>query len=175
MKNNLLKYNLIGFVFVSILGTLSHFAFEWSGYSYAVAFLCPVNESTWEHLKLLFFPYLIWTVAEYYIMKKESGIIISKSIGAAAGMLAIAIFYYTYTGMWGKSIDILNILSFFIGVSVSFITDSRLIKSKKLKKSGLNALGIAIFIAIGAMFFIFTVAPPLIPLFKDPITSAYGI
>ena len=40
---------------VSLLGTLLHFTYRWSGRNPLIA---PVNESVWEHMKLLFFPML---------------------------------------------------------------------------------------------------------------------
>jgi surface polysaccharide O-acyltransferase-like enzyme len=89
-------------------------------------------------------------------------------------MLSIVMFYYTYTGMFGKSIDWLNILSFFIGVAISFLVDYCMIKSGKFKNNAYETVGIIIFIIIGAMFLIFTFAPPFIPLFKDPTNLNYG-
>ncbi len=175
MQKKLFKYSIIGFIIVSIAGSISHFVFEWSNYNTIAGAFFPVNESVWEHLKLIFFPYLIWSIVQYFLLKKENGVLISKSIGVLSGMLAIVIFYYTYTGITGKSIDILNILSFFIGVSTAFIVDYYLIKSNKLNKDIYNTIAIAVFIIIGALFFIFTYEPPLIPLFKDPINSTYGI
>ena len=54
-----LYYSKITFCILTlILGTLLHFLYEWTGYNYLVGFISPVNESTWEHLKLLFFPVL---------------------------------------------------------------------------------------------------------------------
>lgn len=175
MQKKLFKYSIIGFIIVSIAGSISHFVFEWSNYNTITGAFFPVNESVWEHLKLIFFPYLIWSIVQYFLLKKENGVLISKSIGVLSGMLAIVIFYYTYTGITGKSIDILNILSFFIGVSTAFIVDYYLIKSNKLNKDIYNTIAIAVFIIIGALFFIFTYEPPLIPLFKNPINSTYGI
>lgn len=175
MQKKLFKLSIAGFVFVSIIGSISHFVFKWSGYNLAVGLFFPVNESTWEHLKLLFLPYLIWSLIEFYLLKKENGIFISKLIGSISGMAAIVIFFYTYTGVLGKSIEIVNILSFFIGVGIAFLIDYYLIKSKKFSSTKLDTIAIAAFIAIGAVFLIFTIAPPFIPLFKDPINSTYGI
>lgn len=176
MQKSLFRYSLIGFIFVSILGSLSHFIYKWSGYNIVAAMFCPVNESVWEHLKLLFFPYLIWSIAGYRKLIGENpntkGILLCKLIGAVTGMITIVTFFYTYTGMIGKSIEIVNILSFFIGTGTAFITDNLLIKQNKLKYDNLAIAG---FISITAVFIIFTFAPPLIPLFKDPITSIYGI
>lgn len=51
------RLNLFRFIFISILGVLLHFTYEWSGDNPAVGLFSAVNESTWEHLKLIFFPY----------------------------------------------------------------------------------------------------------------------
>ena len=54
------------FVLVAaFLGTLNHFLYFLSGQSPIIALFCPVNESVWEHLKLLYFPFLfvsIWNI-----------------------------------------------------------------------------------------------------------------
>lgn len=170
----LLKYSIIGFVFVSVLGTLSHFVYEWSCNNTIIGMFCPVNESSWEHLKLLFFPYFIWSIIEWILLKKKKGLLLSKFFGVTTGLLAILIFFYTYTGILGISIDFLNIFSFFIGVFAAFAVDYTLINSEKFIKSK-NATAIILFIAAALMFFIFTFAPPFIPLFRDPISFTYGI
>ncbi len=175
MKKDLFKYSLTGFVFVSVFGTLMHFLYEWSGCNTAVGLFAPINESTWEHLKMIFFPYLIWSIAEYIMLKKQKGVFSAKFIGVFTGIAAIVVFFYTYTGIFGKSIEILNILSFFIGVFAAFLTDYMIIKSEKLSSIRCDTIFIAAFIIVGALFVIFTVAPPFIPLFKDPINSTYGI
>lgn len=175
MSKKLLKYDIIGFVFVSIIGTLAHFVYEWTNKSVIAALFCPINESPWEHLKLTFFPYLIWTVIQAFIMKGAKKILPAKFIGVFVGMTATLSFFYTYTGIMGKNIDWLNILSFFIGVFVAFLLDYIIIKSEKMQETGKNITAVILFIIMGAIFILFTFAPPLIPLFKDPITSSYGI
>lgn len=175
MQKKLFNCTILGFIFVSIAGSISHFVFEWSGYNFAAGLIFPVNESTWEHLKLLYFPYIIWTAIEYQCLKKEKGILAAKLIGAAAGMFFITIFFYTYTGAIGKSIEILNILSFFIGVSASFFTDYFFIKTQKFSNRRTDTICLAGLIALGGIFIIFTISPPFIPLFKDPINSTFGI
>ena len=58
MKNQskIFKFEVFSIIFVFILGTLLHFAFEWSNQNALIGTFSAVNESTWEHLKLLFFP-----------------------------------------------------------------------------------------------------------------------
>ena len=60
-----LKTNLFRFIFISVLGVLLHFTYEWSGDNAVVGLFSAVNESTWEHLKLLFFPFLLRVIEAY--------------------------------------------------------------------------------------------------------------
>ena len=62
MNGRLARLEGIGFIAVSIAGTLMHFIYEWSGNNKIVALFAPVNESPWEHLKLLFFPFVIYGI-----------------------------------------------------------------------------------------------------------------
>lgn len=174
-NNILFRYTIIGFIFVSILGSLAHFFYQWSDYNFFVGLFSAVNESTWEHLKLLFFPCLIWSAAEYFLLGRPKSLFLSKAIGVITGMAFIIIFFYTYTGAIGKSVDILNIFSFFIGAAISFTVDYQLIKNNKFNSNAELATGIALLISLCIFFILFTVYPVKIPLFKDPITSTYGI
>ena len=66
------KYVVIGFFVVGILGTLFHFVYDWSGKMWFVGLFVPVNESTWEHMKLLFVPMLIYIMlGNLYIKRLE--------------------------------------------------------------------------------------------------------
>ena len=168
------KYSVLGFVFVSVYGTLSHFLYKLSGNSIFVGLFCPINESIWEHIKLFYFSYLLWTIIEYFITKRINGMLFAKLIGAFAGMVFIPVFFYTYTGIIEKSIEFINILSFFIAVLIAFVTDYLFIKSGYTQKKS-NTTAIICFIAVALLFILFTFAPPFVPLFRDPITFTYGI
>lgn len=54
-----------------ILGTLNHFLYDWSGKNPVIALFTPVNESVWEHMKLLFFPFLLLSLIEYIIRRPD--------------------------------------------------------------------------------------------------------
>lgn len=72
MKPNIKKIYIYGAVITSILGVINHFLYEWTGNNSFIALFCATNESTWEHLKLLFFPYLIWVIVSYFCIGKEN-------------------------------------------------------------------------------------------------------
>ena len=113
--NRLKKYTLTGIVFVIITGTLSHFVYEWTGNSPIAAPFFPVNESTWEHMKLVFFPTLIYGIFMISALKEEAPCITAAvPSGILAGTAAIPVLFYTYTGILGFHIFILDIAVFLL-------------------------------------------------------------
>ena len=52
-KSKVFKYEFISTIIIIILGVLLHFAYEWSGNNNIVGLVTPVNESVWEHMKIL--------------------------------------------------------------------------------------------------------------------------
>ena len=71
MKQNIKKWQFVGFLFTVGVGTLLHFVYEWSGKMVLVAPFSNVNESTWEHMKLLFYPALLFAVIESFFFKDK--------------------------------------------------------------------------------------------------------
>lgn len=125
MYRRLNIFLIIGAVFTIITGTLLHFVYEWSGESLLVGIFSPINESVWEHLKLLFFPMSVWILIGYFIFgKKFKTYIPSAVIGILSGMILIPMWFYTYTVFTGKPILFLDILSFIISVCVAFFYNS---------------------------------------------------
>ena len=55
-QKNWKKWELAGLFFAIATGNLLHFVYDWSGESLVAAVISGVNESTWEHMKLLFLP-----------------------------------------------------------------------------------------------------------------------
>lgn len=158
------KRELIGFIFTVIIGSLMHFVYDWTGENSAVGLIAPINESTWEHLKLLFYPSAVFTVAAYLLTKTEKNYITVKALSILSGMLSIVIIFYTYTGIIGQNFLWADILTFIIGAAVVYY-----MSEKKLKdlKTG-NALGIIVLLSMTLLFILFTFNPPSIGLFEDP-------
>ncbi len=175
MEKKLFKFELIGFIFTGILGTLNHFLFEWLNNSVFIGTFCPVNESIWEHQKLLFFPYAIWLIIEYFILKKPKNFFLPKLAGITCGIIFTTAFYYTYTGIFGKESMVLDIISFFLGIGAAFLISYLMIKNLKNENKTVENISVFLLIFIGILFVAFTFSPPFIPLFKDPVTSTYGI
>lgn len=165
--NKFKKYAILGAIFVSILGSLAHFFYDWTNKSALVGLFTPINESTWEHMKLVFFPMLLFSV---YIIPKYNDVYPCISSGFLSGILVgtwlVPVLFYTYTGIIGKSIMFVDISIFFVAVIVAFYTAYRLTLSGKADKFT-NIL----YVLVGTMFVLFlafAIFPPDIALFKKP-------
>ena len=167
------NYQIFSAIFVIILGTLFHFTYKWFGENKLVAVFSSVNEITWEHLKLLYFPMLLTIIIGYfYIGKNIPNFICAKTIGIVVSIAFTIIFFYTYTGILGKNIALIDITSFFIATILGEFVSYVLIINK-IKCNKKIALGILIVLFFA--FYAFTFKAPNIGLFKDPITGKYGI
>lgn len=172
-KRKIKNFQIISAVFVCILGTLLHFTYELSGENGLVGAFSAVNESVWEHLKLLFFPMLLSTIIGYfYIGKNTSNFLCAKTLGILTSMLFIVVFFYTYTGIIGKSIVFVDIASFFVAVILGeYLSYKLMISNFKCN----NTVAIIILVIILICFIVFTYSPPNLEIFKDPVTNQYGI
>ena len=153
-----------------IVGTLLHFTYEWSGNNQIVGIFSAINESTWEHLKLIFFPMLIFAIFEgINIYKETNNYIEAKTIGIIFGMLFITVFFFTYTGIIGTNFAILDIGSFFVGVILSEIIAYKIMQMKSFSTNKTKRISIILIIIITLCFIIFTFNPPNINYFRDPV------
>lgn len=164
---SLKSYTILGIILVSILGTLLHFAYEFTNKNPVVSLFVPVNESTWEHMKLIFFPMLLYTIYSNKKLSSEYPCVYSaSSFGILLGTILIPILFYTYSGILGYNIDFVNILTFFISVLIAFLSYYKLTLSCNLQKYKLflNIFVLLFFIA----FIFFTIYPPDIGIFISP-------
>lgn len=163
--NKNLRYEFWGFIFISVIGTLLHFLYVWSGEINFVGTFSPVNESVWEHLKLIFIPSLAWTMIGYFMVFRETkGYITEKAASVFLGMALITSVFYVYTGIIGRSFVAVDIILFYIGVLAASLYA---VKNAQNEKHG-NALGIAFFAFFLAAFVILTFKSPEIGIFSVP-------
>lgn len=172
-KNKILKFTIFSGIFVMILGTLLHFTYEWSGNNTFVASFSAVNESTWEHLKLLFFPMFLTTILGYFYFRKiSSNFLCAQLLGILTAILFTITFFYTYTGIVGTNFAFVNISIFFVAVVLGELVSYKILVSD----FKCNSYIVLFFITLLLICFItFTYFTPEIGLFKDPVSGIYGI
>ncbi len=164
---NIKLWQYAGFAATALLGSLLHFVYDWTGESKLVAPFSAINESTWEHMKLLFFPMFIFAIVQSFFFKDYKNFWCIKLIGILTGLVLIPTLFYTLNGVFGKTPDWVNIAIFFISAAIVFILETTLFKKDKVrcKYPLLAFLGICV---IAIMFVLFTFNPPNLPIFKEP-------
>ena len=167
-------WQLLGFGVTALGGTLLHFLYDWLGGAVWVAPFSGVNESTWEHMKLLFWPMLIFAVVQSFFFRDRKDFWCIKLRGILLGLALIPVLFYTYNGVIGKSPDWLNITIFFVSAALSYLYETRLFEGETVacKRPKLAA---AILWGIALLFVVFTFLTPEIGVFRDPLTGTYGI
>ena len=175
MGKRLNGWSLAGFLAVSALGTLAHFCYEWSGEKLLVGAFCAVNESTWEHMKLLFFPALLFTMVQLAAARERDGALpAARAVGVTAGLALIPTLYYTYTGVWGRHAMWADIAIFYLAAALTFWLDTRLRRRQRLWKTWQQAAGLIWLWVLAFLFVWWTFRPPHIGIFLDPVTGNYG-
>ncbi len=178
--NNSIKNNIFyGIIFISLLGFFLHFVYDLSGKLLIIGIIAPINESVWEHLKLAFFPTILWWTISYFLLKRKNKIsfcryFVSSVVSLVVCPLFIISFYYTYTGAFGFHSTILDIASLPIGATIAQLIALHIYQYAKLKLYHLYLATLILFILIIA-FILFTFNPPHLPIFIDSRTGKYGL
>lgn len=171
MRKKLIICTIIGILFTSLLGTLSHFVYEWSSQNILAGLFTPINESTWEHMKLLFFPMLLYGIfACIYLKQDYPCISYAYPLGILAGTFAIPVFFYTYSGILGRNYTPIDIMIFYISVILAFTVIYRKTLSCQKKDIHLGKTSVLPWLAVlllTACFFLFTIFPPALEVFKS--------
>lgn len=174
MEKNLPHRQMAGFLFTAVLGTFFHFFFDLTGGNVVAALISAVNESIFEHMKLIYYPMLLFALLQYRKFGKQTANFwCVKLAGILVALVLIPSLYYLYTGALGVSADWFNVTIFFIAAAAGYWIET------KLFINGYNcrarqSVCVALILAVGVIFTVFTFLPPRIPLFRDPLTGTYG-
>jgi hypothetical protein len=106
-KHRIVAVEAVGTVFIIMLGSALHFTYALSGNNALVGVFSAVNESVWEHLKLVFWPALLWLLMALYLLRVSVGnFFFAKTVGAYTMVLFIpAVFYNIHCFHRGKHLS----------------------------------------------------------------------
>lgn len=152
-----------------------HFAYLLSGGSALGMVFGAVNESVWEHVKIFSAAYTGWAMIQLcWIRVPFRRYVAAKCAGLYFLMGFMILFFYTYTYFAGTNILWLDILSSFVTVAAAqFISFMGTTGDNRLGEYFAPALMLLMLYYL--MFFSFTVFPPKLGLFRDPVFGGYGI
>lgn len=158
-----------------LLASFLHYAFRLTGGSTFVAIFAAANESVWEHVKILLIPYLLWSIPEYYIIKPDKKRFISARAAGALTLMALTVcFFFVYSGIWGSSVLWIDIAGALLWLTAAEFSCLRILNGAN-RSEELFPVAAAFICLLAVMLLCFTVSPPKIGLFRDPVTLLYGL
>jgi len=174
-NKTVLRWELIGIAVIVLLGSALHFVFEWTGYWRPIAWLAAVNESTWEHFKLAFWPGLLFAVVEYGALKNlTDNFWVGKCVGLFSMPLVIAVLFYGYKAVLGRGYLVADISIFVVAVVVGQMTSYRILTAARMR-AAVHRWAVVGLVVMAAAFALFSFYPPRVFLFEDPRVHQYGI
>lgn len=168
------KTKIIGTLIIIVLSVISHFIYDWFPYTILSIFF-PVNESIWEHMKLISTPTLIFYIFEVIYYKKNkintNNLLLSYLISIIICIPLYLIIYLPIDSITGYNSFIAITLLFIIFALIEIISYyiEKISKDKKLID------GVPILIIIYSIFTYLTFYPIKNYLFYDKVTRTYGI
>ena len=176
MRKRLFFWELAGVLFTAAVGTLLHFTFDWSGGGLVAAAFSAVNESTWEHMKLLFYPMFLFSVAQVCVLGRNyPDFLAVRAVSLLTGLALIPVLFYTYTGVAGTHALWADVAVFLLADLGAFALDFRLLGRSRLSGKWQQVAGLAVLWALAFCFVWCTFHPPRIALWRDPVTGGFGI
>lgn len=160
------KKNIFMIIFLFLLSFLWHFMYDWFPCVLTSIFF-PVNESIWEHMKIIFYCLLIGSVLE----KKGNNYYLNILVKPLVGVLFYLIIFIPLYLIFGESMFISLSLMLFTYIIMELLG----IKISKQEELNIKALPIIIIILISILFSILTFYPLHNFLFFDSVKLGYGI
>lgn len=168
------KLKILGIVIAFLLTFPLHFLYDKLP-CFITSIIAPVNESIWEHMKILFGSILIAGVIQKIIVKVKkldiNNVCISNFTAAVISIPIFLIMFLPVYSAIGKNF-IVTIIIMFIAIVIAEIISYFIMKKNDLK---LENMAIIFTITVYIIFGLLTYFPPQNELFMDPSSLIYGI
>ena len=163
------KWILLGIPVIFIIGSLFHFIYDWSGKNIIVGLISPIDESIFQHIKLVVIPIICWWTFYYYLKGKNDNISPEKWFAGAlisllSSIILIPSFYYLYTGALGIESLIVDVLILLVALFFAQLLGLHFFRHSK----GFDTtVVLCSFVFIILLFAILTLHSPNLPIFID--------
>lgn len=173
MKNEKRLY-IISFILFTLIGSLLHFAFDFTNGNLFVGLFTPVNESIWEHFKLILVPLTLFAFVILFLKKDTlNNIMFATSFSIVLTNIFIYIIFTLYGALGFPETVISSITIYALGMALGFLLIY--IFSHSTNFANTNIIGTILIFLIYISFMTLTFYPPRLELFRDKVTNTYGI
>ena len=160
-------YTLLGILVLFAVGSLFHFLYSLTGECFIIGLFVPINESIFEHTKMVVLPVFIWWFIIYLFRKKDLFVnawFTSALIAMISAIIAIPMLFYFYSQAFGIESLIIDILILLASLAIGQILGLHYYRHGK----GIEYhFAIFLMIVIIILFAFFTINPPAFPIFNS--------
>ena len=176
-KKEIMIWQIVGAVVIFGLGALWHFMYEWIQWK-PIGWFLPVNESVWEHVKLMFWPALLYYIIEgIFLYKKTNNFVFAKTITFYfTPLMSMGIFYAVYFATGFENFIFDTVVLFILTGIQQFISYKLLTREPVAgeKHIILFIIAIILIVILATLLIVFTYYPPKIILFEHEFASSTG-
>ncbi|MFQ9667545.1 DUF6512 family protein [Thomasclavelia spiroformis] len=160
-------YTLIGILVLFVVGSLFHFLYSLTGECFIIGLFVPINESIFEHTKMVVLPIFIWWFIFYLFRKKDLFVnawFTSALIAMISAIIVIPMLFYFYSQAFGIESLVIDILILLVSLAIGQILGLHYYRHGK----GIEYhFAIFLMIVIIILFAFFTINPPAFPIFNS--------
>ena len=158
---------LIGWLVISCIGSASHFVYRWAGCISYITIYVPVNESVWEHLKLIVWPMFGWWCISL-LWREFDDCLNGLAVSEIVSVCTMLVTYYTYMGIFDFEWLPIDVFIFLVSVFAGLLISELYMGGSRLCLFG------SIFIFFSCFIFL-SIFKPALPLFFDKAHGTYDI
>ena len=168
------KIKIIATIGIFLLSFLSHYIYHLLPNT-LFSILFPVNESIFEHMKMIYTSVLLFSLIEYFVAKKNNWILNNKGINpfisGLTNIFSFLIMYLIIRIFINENMIVTFIILFISNIITSFAS-YYLLKNKQIIN---DKIGLILTFILYVPFVYYTYNPIHNSLFYDPNDELYGI
>ncbi|MDE7215572.1 MAG: hypothetical protein K2O08_02065 [Clostridia bacterium] len=165
MTKNIKAFTALGVILTTMLGSLFHFVYEWTGNNYIAGLFFATNESVWEHIKLALLPMMLIFLFGSFLLKGANNFAVAAFFAMLTVIVVIPLAFFSYTSAIGKSVLAMDITIFILSIILGYCVAYRIFATTQ--RPFLNVIALVGIAVIVVCFFTFTYNPPNFILFKE--------
>ena len=173
MKKKIIQ--IISILFIFLIGFIIHNLYEWCP-NIVTLILSPVNESVFEHMKMIYTSYIIWIIVKYFILKKynikENNFLLKELLTFLFNIALLLKIYWPIYSKLGENM-LVTLTIYLVTIIISQILNY-FIEFKK-DSNVLNIISLIVIFLIYAFTTYLTYNPPICKFFLDPTNNSYGL
>jgi len=177
-RRRILLWEIGAFWFIMLAGSAFHFIYELSGFNSYAALFGSVNESSWEHLKLFFWPGLVYTLVQHAFVKDfANNYWWGKAMALLVTPIGVLASFYFYLGIslpiFGRGFLWADISTGAVGVLLGNIVAYRILVSPQ-RTHMRERLGGVVMATMTVAFLTLTYFVPKFFIFEDFLGYEYA-